>query len=141
MCITSLLDELAGQNQEGEPFKRLYRVGDILGKGGFGTVYAGVRVRDGKQVAIKHIDRNKVSDWDLVSFVKLSAAFVCCYIKSYNNILVEILALTHHPIHTYSLQLNGRRVPLELKLLVQVQIVPGVIRLIDCYERHDFLFT
>ena len=35
------------------------------------------------------------------------------------------------------LQLNGRRVPLELKLLSQVQVVPGVIRLIDFYERHD----
>ena len=37
----------------------------------------------------------------------------------------------------FSLQLNGRRVPLELKLLSQVQVVPGVIRLIDFYERHD----
>ena len=35
------------------------------------------------------------------------------------------------------LQLNGRRVPLELKLLSQVQVVPGVIRLVDFYERHD----
>ena len=34
-------------------------------------------------------------------------------------------------------QLNGRRVPLELKLLSQVQVVPGVIRLLDFYERHD----
>ena len=35
------------------------------------------------------------------------------------------------------LQLNGRRVPLELKLLSQVQVVPGVIRLVDFYERVD----
>merc|ERR1712241_45865 len=33
--------------------------------------------------------------------------------------------------------LNGRRVPLELKLLSQVQVVPGVIRLVDFYERVD----
>ena len=42
---------------------------------------------------------------------------------------------------TYSififLQLNGRRVPLELKLLSQVQVVNGVIRLLDFYERVD----
>ena len=34
-------------------------------------------------------------------------------------------------------QLNGRRLPLELKLLSQVQIVPGVIRLVDFYERDE----
>jgi len=81
-----------------EPFERAYRVGEVLGKGGFGTVYAGLRVRDGKQVAIKHVARAKVTDWEF---------------------------------------LNGRRVPLELKLLSQVQIVPGVIRLVDFYERVD----
>jgi len=81
-----------------EPFERAYRVGEVLGKGGFGTVYAGIRNRDGKHVAIKHVARAKVTDWDV---------------------------------------LNGRRVPLELKLLSQVQVVPGVIRLVDFYERHD----
>ena len=35
------------------------------------------------------------------------------------------------------LQLNECRVPLELKLLSQVQNVPGVIRLVDFYERMD----
>jgi len=84
--------------QQREPFERAYKVGEVLGKGGFGTVYAGIRVRDGRHVAIKHVARAKVTDWDM---------------------------------------LQGRRVPLELKLLSQVQSISGVIRLLDFYERHD----
>ena len=34
-------------------------------------------------------------------------------------------------------QLNGRRLPLELKLLLQIQNIPGIIRLVDFYERDD----
>jgi len=86
------------EQQPRETFEARYGVGEVLGKGGFGTVYAGIRKRDGKPVAIKHVARAKVTDWDL---------------------------------------LNGRRVPLELKLLSQVQVVNGVIKLLDFYERVD----
>jgi len=80
------------------PFERAYRVGEVLGKGGFGTVYAGTRLRDCKQVAIKHVAKAKVTDWS---------------------------------------EIDGKRVPQELKLLQSVQNVDGVIQLIDFYERSD----
>ena len=76
-----------------------YQVHSVLGKGGFGTVYAGVRTSDGLTVAIKEVPANKVLDW------------------SY---------------------LGGRSVPLELNLLYSCQSVPGVVRLIDFYDRGDY---
>ncbi|XP_004713214.1 serine/threonine-protein kinase pim-2 [Echinops telfairi] len=47
-----------GKNQEA--FEAEYRLGTVLGKGGFGTVFAGHRVADRLQVAIKVIPRNRV---------------------------------------------------------------------------------
>merc|ERR1712142_541649 len=87
-----------GKPSRATVFEDAYRVGDVLGKGGFGVVYAGLRVRDKREVAIKHVARNKVMEWA---------------------------------------SLNGRRVPLELKLLHTVQTVNGVIRLLDFFERSD----
>ena len=52
--------------QNSEPFHHAYHVGRMLGKGGFGVVYEGTRIRDGLQVALKHILKSKITYFDQV---------------------------------------------------------------------------
>ena len=55
----------------------LFKVGHVLGKGGFGIVYAGVRNKDGLQVAIKHIAKAKIKDWGQVGLLLYSERHTC----------------------------------------------------------------
>ncbi|XP_076860177.1 serine/threonine-protein kinase pim-2 [Brachyhypopomus gauderio] len=50
-----------------EPFDQQYKVGALLGSGGFGSVYSGQRVSDGLQVAIKQVFRDRVQQWARLS--------------------------------------------------------------------------
>uniref|UniRef100_A0A8V5H510 non-specific serine/threonine protein kinase n=1 Tax=Melopsittacus undulatus TaxID=13146 RepID=A0A8V5H510_MELUD len=46
-----------------ETFERLYRMGPLLGRGGFGSVYSGPSAALGLQVAIKQVARERISSW------------------------------------------------------------------------------
>ncbi|TRZ06607.1 hypothetical protein HGM15179_020500, partial [Zosterops borbonicus] len=51
----------AGKAQPG--LKELYRLGSLLGRGGFGSVFEATRLSDGAPVAIKRVPRNRVRHW------------------------------------------------------------------------------
>ncbi|XP_074387453.1 serine/threonine-protein kinase pim-1-like [Zonotrichia albicollis] len=57
--VRAVLD--SGKAQQG--LKEQYRLGSLLGRGGFGSVFAATRLSDGAPVAIKRVPRNRVLHW------------------------------------------------------------------------------
>ncbi|XP_039273147.2 uncharacterized protein LOC120347301 [Styela clava] len=57
-------------------FLGMYEVQSVLGVGGGGTVYAGVRIADSKPIAIKRIMREKIKRWEKIQGRKVPQEIV-----------------------------------------------------------------
>ena len=57
------LEPIMSGPQQRQVFEKAYKLGPLLGKGGFGTVYAGERTKDSLAVAIKVIKKAKITQW------------------------------------------------------------------------------
>ncbi|NXQ23160.1 PIM1 kinase, partial [Peucedramus taeniatus] len=51
----------AGKVQEA--LQEWYRLGSLLGRGGFGSVFAATRLSDGAPVDIKCVSRDRIRHW------------------------------------------------------------------------------
>ncbi|XP_066062033.1 serine/threonine-protein kinase pim-1-like, partial [Chamaea fasciata] len=62
-CVFPSTSSAARQRKAQQGLQEQYRLGSLLGRGGFGRVFAGTRLSDGTPVAIKRVPRNRVRHW------------------------------------------------------------------------------
>ncbi|KAG0724422.1 Serine/threonine-protein kinase pim-1 [Chionoecetes opilio] len=78
------------------PFDRQYSVDGVLGEGGFGRVYSGIRVKDNLPVAIKQVAKNKVASWGKINGEKVPLEI--CLLRKVSHIpgVIKLIAYFEH---------------------------------------------
>lgn len=101
------------EKQTRDLFYQHYALGKRIGKGGFGTIFSAIRRKDMKNVAIKVILKNKVTQWYSINNKANTK-------QSIND---DILITTE--------------IPLEIALMIQVRHVNNCIKILDYLEQKN----
>lgn len=80
-----------------DTFEKAYIVHQVLGNGGFGTVYAGVCKKDGRCVALKHISKDKVTEWVKVNGQNLPVEICLLQRLSHVQSVVQLIDFFEKP--------------------------------------------
>jgi len=117
-----------------EEFSRLYTTGTMLGRGGFGTVYAGYRNSDNLPVAIKMVQKNR-SPMVRVPKKSTQQQQQSHQEGSDSQQQQQQSSVAEPPCSSSDEQYI--KVPLEVALMKKVDQVEGVIGLVDYFELPD----
>src|SRR5690606_1435568 len=118
----------------GESIEGLYKMGKLIGRGGFGSVFAGRRIRDQLPVATKYLKKSKIRNWDQPQ--SPSTHFYQQQSSSTSSSSSLTSCASNINITSSSSCIN--RSPLEINLLSRVNEVSGVIKMLDWFEHKDY---
>ncbi|KTF79252.1 hypothetical protein cypCar_00022328 [Cyprinus carpio] len=92
------LEDVRAKNAK-EHFEKQYKMGALLGSGGFGSVFSGQRISDGQQVAIKQISRDRIQQWAKLpgsaNAVPMEIALLLCLDGGFLKQVIEALQFCH----------------------------------------------
>ncbi|KAJ3000866.1 hypothetical protein HDV02_002329 [Globomyces sp. JEL0801] len=161
-----LAELMAGNMQLCDAFASKYDVGDLLGDGAFGFVFTATKKEDQVEVAVKFIERAKISNWvtyektgehmpsEIHTLLTLNHPNIIKYIEHINESDYILLVTELHgtPWDASNLQLDPKNNP-GLKFKFRPKVPKGKRRtscdLFECIDAHTripipkakFLFT
>jgi proto-oncogene serine/threonine-protein kinase Pim-3 len=121
--FSSYINRNLTERQMRDQFYSDYLLGSEIGKGGFGTIFSGIRQRDQLPVAIKVIKKSKVTQW-----------------YEFNQSAVHDQKSIYDEQQQNEMIINTTRIPLEIALMIRVRESDKCIKIYDYLEqKHCFI--
>ena len=114
--FSSYINRNLNEKQARDLFYQDYTIGKEIGKGGFGTIFSGVKKSTQQLVALKVIRKSNITQWYNLD---LADEFIYEMDDSRQDILVT------------------KRIPLEIALMIRVRNVKSCIKILDYLEQKN----